>query len=69
MGSREVDFEVSSGSTNMKLCFGGSEPKLIAYSDSDLAGDLMEGSLLQVILLPIKGEQWHDKAGCKSVWQ
>jgi hypothetical protein len=28
------------GSTNMKLCFGGSETKLIAYSDSDLAGDI-----------------------------
>jgi hypothetical protein len=24
----------------MKLCFGGSEPKLIAYSDSDLARDI-----------------------------
>jgi hypothetical protein len=28
------------GNTNMKLCFGGSEAKLIAYSDSDLAGDI-----------------------------
>jgi hypothetical protein len=24
----------------MKLCFGGNEAKLIAYSDSDLAGDI-----------------------------
>jgi hypothetical protein len=24
----------------MKLCFGGSKAKLIAYSDSDLAGDI-----------------------------
>jgi hypothetical protein len=24
----------------MKLCFGDSEPKLIAYSDLDLAGDI-----------------------------
>jgi ATP-binding cassette subfamily B (MDR/TAP) protein 1 len=28
------------GRTSMKLCFGGSEPKLIAYSDSDLARDI-----------------------------
>jgi ATP-binding cassette subfamily B (MDR/TAP) protein 1 len=28
------------GSTNMKLCFGGSKAKLIADSDSDLAGDI-----------------------------
>jgi ATP-binding cassette subfamily B (MDR/TAP) protein 1 len=28
------------GSTNMKLYFGGSKAKLIAYSDSDLAGDI-----------------------------
>jgi hypothetical protein len=27
-------------STNIKLCFGGNEAKLIAYSDSDLAGDI-----------------------------
>jgi hypothetical protein len=30
------------GSTNMKLCFGGSEPNLITYSDSDLDGDINE---------------------------
>jgi hypothetical protein len=24
----------------MKLCFGGNKAKLIAYSDSDLAGDI-----------------------------
>jgi hypothetical protein len=30
------------GITNMKLCFGGNEANLIAYSDSDsdLAGDI-----------------------------
>jgi hypothetical protein len=28
------------GSNNMKLLFGGSEPKLISYLDSDLAGDV-----------------------------
>ena len=28
------------GSTNMKICFGGGEPKLIAFSDSDMAGDV-----------------------------
>ena len=28
------------GSTNMKLCFGDGEAKLIAFSDSDMAGDV-----------------------------
>jgi hypothetical protein len=28
------------GNTNMKLCFGTTEPKPIAYSDSGLAGDV-----------------------------
>lgn len=28
------------GSTNLKLCFGDNEAKLIAFSDSDMAGDV-----------------------------
>ena len=28
------------GSTDMKICFGGSESKLIAFSDSEMAGDV-----------------------------
>jgi ATP-binding cassette subfamily B (MDR/TAP) protein 1 len=57
------------GSTNMKLCFGGSKAKLIAYSDSDFWQEiLMAESLLQFIWLPIQGEQCHGKSGCKSVW-
>ena len=46
------------GSTNMKLCFGGGEPKLIAYSDSDLPGDVdgrKSTSGYLVIWLPIQG--------------
>jgi transposase InsO family protein len=28
------------GSTKLKLCFGGSKPVLVAYTDSDMAGDV-----------------------------
>jgi len=28
------------GSTNLKLCFGSSEPVLVAYTDADMAGDV-----------------------------
>jgi hypothetical protein len=52
----------------MKLCFGGRKPKLIAYSDSDLARDIDGGKSTRIIWLPIQGEQLHGKAGCKSVW-
>ena len=35
-----MDFEISSGQHNLKLCFGDGEAKLIAFSDSDMAGDV-----------------------------
>ena len=28
------------GSTNLKLCFGSSEPVLVAYTDADMVGDV-----------------------------
>lgn len=28
------------GSTNMKICFGRSEPVSVAYTDTDMAGDV-----------------------------
>jgi hypothetical protein len=56
------------GSTNMKLCFGRNEAKLIAYSDSDLAGDIDGRKSTSGYLVTHSGEQCHGKAGCKNVW-
>ena len=67
------------GSTNLKLCFGDGEAKLIAFSDSDMAGDvffdyvlqgtwlemLTEGSLLQVTWLPMQGGRVMAKQAAK----
>jgi hypothetical protein len=52
----------------MKLCLGGSKAKLIAYLDSDLAGDIDGRKSTSGYLVTHSGEQCHGKAGCRSVW-
>jgi hypothetical protein len=52
----------------MKLYFGGNKAKLIAYSDSDLAGDIDGRKSTLGYLVTHSGKQCHGKAGCKSVW-
>jgi hypothetical protein len=52
----------------MKLCFGGSKAKLIAYSDSDLAGDIDARKSTSCYLVTHSEGVVDGKAGCKSVW-
>ena len=56
------------GSTNLKLCFGGGEAKLVAFSDSDMAEDVDRRKSTSDYLVTYAGEQCHGKADCKSVW-
>ena len=56
------------GSTNLKLCFGDGEAKLIAFSDSDMARDVDRRKSTSGYLVTYAGGRFHSKAGCKSVW-
>jgi hypothetical protein len=54
-------------STNIKLCFGSNEAKLIIYSDSDLIKDIDDRKFISDYLFTHSGEQWYGNAGCKSI--
>ena len=55
------------GSTNLKLCFGSSEPVFVAYIDADMAGDVDIRKSTSGYLITYAGGLCHGKASCKNV--
>jgi len=51
------------GSTNIKLCFGSSEPVLVAYTDADMAGDVDNRKSISGYLITYAGGavSWQSK--------
>ena len=51
------------GSTNLKLCFGSSEPVLVAYTDADMAGDVDNRKSISGYLITYAGGavSWQSK--------
>jgi hypothetical protein len=66
LASREVDFEIPQGSTKLKLCFGGSKPVLVAYTDSYMAGEVDSRKSTSGYLFTYAGELCRGKASCKK---
>ena len=55
------------GSTNLKLCFGKSDPVLVAYTDADWTGDVDSRKSTSGYLITYAGELCHGKASCRNV--
>ena len=50
------------------LCFGSGPSVLVAYTDSDMAGDIDSKKSISGYLVAFAGGTVHDNLSCKSVW-